>query len=156
MNTHGQAKLPLYFPALAPLHDNLSGYAYPLIRFVAGATLVPHGAQKLFEWFGGNTAGTAAFFSKFGLEPALQLVYLTGAIEFFGGILLAIGLFTRPAAAIIFGMLTVAWYTVHLGNGFFWTKGGIEYPLMWSLIALGFAFGGGGRMSLDAKLGREV
>ena len=92
-------------PALNGLARFFEPAAEPLLRLVTGLLLVPHGAQKLFEWFGGNTAGTAAFFSKFGLEPALQLVYLTGAIEFFGGILLAIGLGAasneteRPATA---------------------------------------------------------
>jgi putative oxidoreductase len=152
----GQARQQLYFPALEPLYDKVQGYAYPLIRFVAGAFLVPHGAQKLFEWFGGSTAGTAAFFSKLGLEPALPLVYLTGAVEFFCGILIAIGLFTRVAAGMAFVMLTVAWYTVHLGNGFFWTKAGIEYPLLWSLLMVVILLRGSGRMSVDEKIGKEV
>jgi len=145
-----------YFPALAPLEEKVQGYAYPLLRFAAGAFLVPHGCQKLFQWFGGSTAGTAAFFSKVGLEPALPLVYLTGSIEFFCGILIAIGLFTRVAAGAAFVMLTVAWYTVHLGNGFFWTKAGIEYPLMWSLVMIVILLRGSGRMSLDEKIGKEV
>jgi putative oxidoreductase len=145
-----------YFPALAPLEQKVQSYAYPLLRFTAGAFLVPHGAQKLFEWFGGSTAGTAAFFSKVGLEPALPLVYVTGAVEFFCGILIAIGLFTRVAAGMAFVMLTTAWYTVHLANGFFWTKAGIEYPLLWSLLMVVILMRGSGRMSVDEQIGKEV
>jgi putative oxidoreductase len=152
----GQRRLQPYFPALTPLTNSLSGYAYPLIRVIAGAFLMPHGAQKLFEMFGGKTDFYVQFFSKLGLEPALPLVYAAGSVEFFGGLLVALGLFTRFAAAACFVMLTVAWYTVHLTNGFFWTKAGIEYPLLWSLVMLAFVFGGGGKLSLDHKLGKEI
>ena len=145
----------LYVPGLAPLYARLQDYAYPLIRVITGLCLMPHGAQKLFEWFGGNRAATAGFFSKLGIEPALPLVYLVGAVEFLGGLLLVIGLWTRPAAATVFVVMMVAVFKVHLGNGFFWTKGGYEYPLLWGVVALALAFGGAGRMSLDARLGKE-
>jgi putative oxidoreductase len=145
-----------YFPALVPLEEKVQGYAYPLLRLVAGGFLMPHGAQKLFEWFGGSTAGTAAFFSKVGLEPAMTLVYVTGTVEFFCGLLILIGLFTRVAAGMAFVMLTVAWYTVHLPNGYFWTKAGIEYPLLWSLLMIVILLRGSGKMSVDEMIGKEV
>ncbi len=147
--------MQLYIPALAPLYEKVQGYAYPLIRIITGLCLVPHGAQKLFEWFGGNRAMTAGFFSKLGMEPALPLVYLVGAVEFFGGILITIGLLTRPAAVAIFVIMMVAVFKVHLGNGFFWTKAGYEYPLLWGVVALGLVFGGSGKLSVDEKLGKE-
>jgi putative oxidoreductase len=152
------ARLQLYFPQLQPLHDRLADYGIPLIRVAAGLTLVPHGMQKIFGMWGGSMEGTARFFSSVGLEPGLPLAYLTGFTELIGGLCLALGLFTRVAGAAVFIMLTVAWYTVHLKNGFFWTRpgGGIEYALLWSLVALGFAFAGGGKYSLDEKLGKEV
>ncbi len=147
--------MQLYVPALAPLYQKVEGYAYPLIRIITGLILIPHGAQKLFEMFGGNRAATAGFFSKLGIEPALPLVYLVGTVEFFGGILIMIGLWTRPAAALVFVVMMVAVFKVHLGNGFFWTKGGYEYPLLWGIVALGLVFGGSGRQSVDEKLGKE-
>ena len=152
----GQSRLQPYFPALAPLTDQLTEYAYPLMRFWIGATLVPHGCQKLFEWFGGNRAATAALFAKVGLEPSAQLVYLVGSIELIGGLCVMLGLFSRAAAAVVAVMLTVAWYKVHLVNGFFWTKLGIEYPLLWSVMMLGVVFGGGGKFSLDRSIGKEI
>ncbi len=145
----------LYVPAMAPVYETIQGYAYPLMRFATGMFLVPHGMQKLFEMFGGNRAGTAAFFSKVGLEPALPLVYVTGCVEFFCGLAIAIGLFTRVAAAGAFIMLTVAWYTVHLANGFFWTKAGIEYPLLWSILMVVIFMRGGGKLSVDERIGKE-
>lgn len=57
-------------PALSPLYDKLSPFAYPLMRITTGALLIPHGIPKIF---GGGAAGTAGFFTKMGLEPALPL-----------------------------------------------------------------------------------
>ena len=52
--------------------------------------------------------------------------------------------------------MAVSVFAVHLGNGFFWTNGGYEYPLLWGLIALAIFFRGGGELSLDRKIGREL
>ncbi len=144
-------------PALAPLYARLSHLSYPLIRAAAGLALMPHGAQKLFGWFGGyGLEGTAGFFSQnLGLEPGLLWAALVGGVEFFGGLLLALGLLTRPAALAIAVVMAVAVFAVHLPIGFFWTAGGYEYPLLWGLIALAIAFKGGAELSLDRALGRE-
>jgi putative oxidoreductase len=129
--------------AVSPLAD-------PLVRIAAGLLLVPHGAQKLFGWFGGyGLEATGQFFAtKLGLPASLALV--AGVIEFFGGLLLAMGLFTRAVAALAFGLMLVAIVQVHLPNGFFWTDGGYEYPLMWGIVALSYVIRGGGRYSVDA------
>src|SRR5262249_26542003 len=126
----------LYVPAMSGFYDAVERLAYPMMRFFAGAFLVPHGMQKLFGAFGGDIAATAGFFSKVGIEPALPLAYWVGFVELVGGTLVAIGLFTRPAAAAVFVMMLVAVLKVHLGNGFFWTTGGFEYPALWGLMAL--------------------
>jgi putative oxidoreductase len=143
-------------PAIAPITAALSPLAEPLIRVTAGLLLVPHGAQKLFGWFGGyGIEATGQFFSsKLGLPASLAL--LAGVIEFFGGLALALGLGTRVVAALVAGLMAVAVAQVHLGAGFFWTSGGFEYPLFWGIVALAFAIRGGGRYSLDALIGYEV
>jgi putative oxidoreductase len=143
-------------PAIAPITEALSPLAEPLIRVTAGLLLVPHGAQKLFGWFGGyGIEATGQFFSsKLGLPASLAL--LAGVIEFFGGLMLALGLGTRVVAALVAGLMAVAVLQVHLGAGFFWTSGGFEYPLFWGVVALAFAIRGGGRYSLDALIGYEV
>ncbi|MDX2259653.1 MAG: DoxX family protein [Hyphomicrobiaceae bacterium] len=137
------------------LADRIS---WPLIRVATGLILVPHGAQKLFGVFGGHgLGGTAQFFEQsLGLYPGLVFAGLAGATEFFGGLLLAAGLLTRPAAAAIVALMAYAAFAVHLGNGFFWTSGGLEYPLLWGLVALAIAIRGGGPLSLDRKLGLPV
>jgi putative oxidoreductase len=143
-------------PALASITEALSPYAEPLVRVATGLMLVPHGAQKLFGWFGGyGIAGTGQFFaSKLGLPASVAV--LAGLVEFFGGLLLALGLATRAAAGLVVGLMAVAVIHVHLALGYFWTDGGYEYPLLWGILALSFAVRGGGRYSLDALLGREI
>jgi len=145
----------LYIPALGRLYAATSGLAWPLVRAVTGLWMMPHGAQKLFGWFGGNPEAMAAFFAKIGLTPALPLTYLAGSVEFFGGLLLALGLWTRPAAAAAMVLMLVAVIKVHLGSGFFWTHEGWEYPLMWAILALAILLRGAGPLSLDARIGRE-
>ena len=144
-----------YVPALSGLTASLSPLGEPLARAAAGLMLMPHGAQKLFGWFGGyGVEATGQFFAtKLGLPAPLAL--LAGLIEVFGGLALALGLFTRPAAALIVALMAVAVFAVHLPAGYFWTNGGYEYPLLWGLVALSFALRGGGRYSLDALVGRE-
>lgn len=150
-----QAKPALYVPAMAGLYDNIRDISYPLVRICAGVFFVPHGMQKLFGSFGGNINGTAGFFAKIGLEPAMPLAYLVGSVEFFGGLLIAIGLFTRPAAAASAILLFVAAFKVHLGNGYFWNKGGYEYPLFWALVMVAIFCAGAGKWSVDKKIGKE-
>ncbi len=144
------------FPSLSPIYGALSPLAEPLVRATTGLLLVPHGAQKLFGWFGGyGIEATGQFFAaKLGLPAELAL--LAGLIEFAGGLMLALGLFTRPVAALVVGTMAVAVFQVHLSKGFFWTSGGFEYPLMWGLVALSFVVRGGGRLSIDALIGREI
>jgi putative oxidoreductase len=143
-------------PAFRPLQDSLSPLTEPLMRATVGLFLMPHGAQKLFGLFGGyGLEATGQFFaSKLGMPPSMALI--AGLIEFFGGLALALGLLTRVAAGFITGMMAVAVMQVHLGNGFFWTSGGFEYPLMWGIFSLSFVVRGGGRYSLDNAIGTEI
>lgn len=137
--------------------DRLASFAWPLVRITAGLLLVPHGAQKLFGWFGGYglTATGQYFEGTLGMEPGFLFALTAGLIEFVGGLAIALGLFTRPAALAVSVFLAVA-LTVHIPNGFFWTAGGIEYPLLWSVTAFAIFLRGGDRFSLDRKLGLRI
>lgn len=143
-------------PALSPVYQRLDALADVLPRMTAGLLLVPHGAQKLFGAFGGaGLDGTAQYLASIGFAPGMFFAVMLGALEFFGGIALALGLLTRPIAAAVVVFMGVA-VLVHLPNGYAWNAGGFEMPLFWGLIALACAIRGGGRYSLDRLLGREV
>lgn len=145
----------LILPFLGPLYRGLAPIAWPAVRVVAGLNLMPHGAQKLFGWFGGKgMEATAQGFAQMGYEPAALWVWLVALTEVVGGLLLALGLFTRPAAVVIVIFLYTA-VSHHMPNGFFWSQGGYEYPLLWGTVALAFAIRGGGAFSLDRRLGKS-
>ena len=133
----------------------LDSASWTLIRLAAGLILMPHGAQKLFGWFGGGgLAGTAQYFEQnLGLYPGLLFAGTAGLTEFLGGLFLAIGLLTRLSAAAVVALMAYATFFVHLGNGYFWTAGGYEYPLLWGLVALAFVVRGGGELSVDRAVG---
>jgi len=143
-------------PFLDHVYARVEWLAYPLVRLVTGAFLMPHGAQKLFGLWGGDINATAAGFAKLGLIPALPLAYLVGSVEFFGGLCIALGVFTRPAALAAAVLLGVAAFAVHLPNGFFWTARGLEYPLMWMALCIACMFRGSGPLSIDAARGRDA
>ena len=109
----------LLIPGLAGLYESLQELVYPLIRVTSGVFLTMHGGQKLFGWFAGDIDRVAGGFAKFGLEPALPLAYLVGIVEFFGGLCIALGLFTRFWAAGCVILLAVTVFRVHLENSFF-------------------------------------
>jgi putative oxidoreductase len=157
MSDQQQTGGSLYFPFMAGFYEKFSDLGYPIIRFFTGLILMPHGAQKLFGMFGGGgLSGTAGFFSKVGLEPAFFLATLVGCVEFIGGALLAIGLFTRFAAAAITIELLVAAFYVKMAKGFFVFNGGYEFELLWALVAFGIFLHGSGKYSVDAKIGKEL
>ena len=149
-----------YIPALKPLYDGIEQLGIPLIRVGVGLTLVPHGAQKLFGMFGGGgIEGTTRFFGSVGVEPAGFLAVLVGCVEFFGGLMLAFGFLTRFAAAAIAIQMGYIVFVLLWKNGYFLTPrstGGFEFALLWGLCALGFAFAGGGRYSVDRAIGKEL
>lgn len=135
-----------------------AGSADALLRIATGLFLVPHGAQKLFGWFGGyGLEATGQFFStalSYG-EMGFYAALGAGLVEFFGGLFLAAGLLTRLAALGVTVLLAVA-SMVHLGAGFFWTDGGWEYPILWGVLSLTFTVKGGGAYSLDKAFGLKL
>lgn len=143
------------FPFMNPIYDFAGEYAEAALRITTGLFLVPHGAQKLFGWFGGyGLETTGQYFESVGMANGYLVALAAGSVEFFGGLALVIGLLTRVSAAAAFILLAVA-TTTHLPNGFMWTSGGFEYPLMWTVFALYFWVKGGGCYSADRLIGRE-
>ena len=142
----------LIFPGLAGLYGALSPYSYAFMRFCTGAVLFPHGWQKVFH---GNIAQQAAGIAAHGVPASLLLAYAVTATEFFSAACLAIGLFTRVAAATIWiemAVISTVWLSA---NGYFWTSRGYEYALLWLLLCTAIFFRGGGRYSVDRLIGWE-
>lgn len=130
-----------------------AGYAALVLRIPVGIILAAHGAQKLFGWFGGyGLEGTGQWLASIGLVPGVLMAFLAGSAEFFGGLLLVLGLLTRPAAAVAAFTLLVAIFAVHFEHGLLLTNNGYEYALALFAITLALAIQGGGRFALDNKL----
>lgn len=123
------------------------------IRVGVGATLVAHGTQKLFGWFGGGgLAGTAATFDQLGFTPGKVNAVVAGLSESGGGALLALGLATPAAGAAVAGTMATA-ASMHVPQGFFATSGGLEYPAVLAVVAASLALTGPGQVSVDQALG---
>lgn len=153
MRSHEPATQRLVIPALRALYEPLAPYGYAFMRFCTGAVIMPHGYTKLFQGAIGGAAGSIA---KLGLEPAGAWAYLVGIVEFAGGIMLAIGLLTRLAAAALVIEFAVIVFAVKYATGFFAFKGGFEYELLLGLLCLAIFFKGGGRFSVDRYIGKEL
>ena len=135
----------------------------PLVaRLVLGLAMFPHGAQKVFGWFGGyGFAGTMQFFTGTMHIPAV-FAFLAIAAEFAGALGLIVGLLSRVAAFGIASVMVVAILTVHSANGFFmnWAgsqKGeGFEYHLLAIGLALVVMIQGAGKTSLDGLIASRL
>jgi putative oxidoreductase len=125
-----------------------------VLRLVVGLTLMGHGAQKLFGWFGGpGLAGFSGGTRRMGLRPPLFWAVLAGLGEFGGGLLLALGLLAPLGALGIMGAMFVAIVKVHWPKGFWNGKGGIEFPMTLWTAAFALGLAGPGSFSLDHLLG---
>src|SRR5271165_4450390 len=147
-----QGETRLVFPALAGLYQRFSPFSYALMRFAAGAILVPHGVQKIL-----NTpiAKFAPNIAAKGLPFAEALAYLTYFAESAAAVCLAIGLLTRIAAAVIGIEMLVIVVLFQSQFGYFWTNRGYEFALLWALLCIAIFFKGGGHYSVDRLIGKE-
>jgi putative oxidoreductase len=125
----------------------LESFTYAALRIVSGALFAFHGAQKLFGLFA----------KKAGPEVFTQM-WIGGVIELVGGLFIAFGLFTRPAAFLAAGMMAVAYIQFHwkgaLDSGFFPIVNGGEAAVLYCFVFLMFCVKGAGVASIDRLLGR--
>ena len=123
---------------------SIESYAHALLRIVAGFTFSLHGFQKLFGFFGGMGHGTRAhFFSE---------LWLAGVLECFGGLLILLGLFTRPVAFLLCGEMAVAYFRAHAPHAFWPIANGGELAVLYCFIYLFLMSAGAGPLSLDSTL----
>lgn len=113
-------------------------YLYVALRVIAGLAFAQHGAQKLFGVLGGKAMDLT---SQMGAA---------GVIEFVGGIMIALGLFTSPVAFLASGEMAWAYFQNHFPRGFWPIQNGGELAVLYCFIFLYFAAAGSGRLSIDA------
>lgn len=111
-----------------------------VLRILAGIMFACHGAQKVFGLFGGMPPNA----------PPL-IVWTAGPIELIGGILIAIGLFTRPVAFVCSGLMAAAYFIGHAKNGFLPKMNGGEPAVLYCWLFLYISAQGPGAWSLDKK-----
>jgi putative oxidoreductase len=116
----------------------LSPYFLALLRIVTALLFVSHGTAKLFG------------FPDAGMNPPLLSLFgLAGLIEIVGGILIVLGLFTRPAAFILAGEMAVAYLMAHAPQNFHPLLNGGESAVLFCFVFLYLVFAGPGALSLD-------
>lgn len=121
-----------------------------ILRIVAAFLLMQHGLQKVFGVLVPTPAPGAP--SSHGTFELLSKAGIAGILEFFGGLLLFLGLFTRPVAFILSGLLAVAYFMSHAPGGFWPILNRGELAALYSFVFLYLAAAGGGEWSLDHLL----
>ncbi|MCI0330078.1 MAG: DoxX family protein [candidate division Zixibacteria bacterium] len=129
--------------------DRIAQAAYFLLRIVAGLLFLQAGGMKLFAWFGGIPAEMG------GQPPLMSQIGIGGVLEFFGGLAIMLGLFTRPVAFILSGEMAVAYFQFHQPNGFWPIQNHGEPAVLFCFIYLYMAARGAGDWSLDALVRRK-
>ncbi|WP_102785636.1 DoxX family protein [Thalassospira sp. GB04J01] len=123
--------------------NDFAPHLLSLLRVFAAGSFFTHGTMKLFGW-------PAPF-----EYPLNNMLYTAGILEVLGGLLLLVGLFTRPIAFVLSGLMACAYFIVHAGNGFFPVLNHGEAAMLYCFVFLYFSAAGPGVWSLDALIGRR-
>ena len=111
-----------------------------VLRVISAFLFMQHGAQKLLGFPSPP---------PFDQPPLMSLLGVAGALELVGGFLLVIGLFTRPVAFVLSGLMAVAYFMAHAPEGFWPILNQGELAIMYCFVFLYLAAAGGGEWSLD-------
>ena len=125
---------------LNSLYSRCSQWMLSILRIASALLFMQHGAQKLFGFLAPMQATP---------HPLFSLMGIAGVLEFFGGLLLVLGLLIRPVAFILSGEMAVAYFMVHAPKGFWPIQNGGDLAFLWSFVFLYLAVAGGGAWSLD-------
>lgn len=115
-----------------------------VLRIVAALLFMVHGSQKLF--------GVPAIPQQ---PPVMSVLWIGALIELFGGLLVLLGLFTRPAAFLMSGQMAVAYWGWHAPKSFWPALNGGDAAILFCFLFLYLVFAGPGSWSLDARRGAE-
>jgi putative oxidoreductase len=147
MNANGNNR-PLVIPALGNIYSNLGELSETILRVITGIALIVHGSGKIM-----NPFGAVGMVEGLGFYPGVFWSPLLSVTEFVGGILLTIGLLTRPAAFATTIILAVTIYFHGIVQGQGWS--GAEKSILWTAILFFFVIRGASSYSVDAKIGKE-
>jgi putative oxidoreductase len=128
------------------MKNRVTPYLLSVLRLVAALVYVAHGTQKLFG-VPGHPFHAPVF--------AATMMGAAGVIETIGGILVLVGLFTRPVAFVLSGQMAVAYVTQHAPKGAWPIGNGGELAVLFCFIWLFFCAAGPGPISLDALRGQR-
>lgn len=120
--------------------DRHSPYALAALRIVTALIFMEHGTQKLFGFPAPPEGGLPVTFSIF---------WIGAIMELFGGLLILIGLFTRPVAFLLAGEMAVAYWMFHAPGSFFPVLNGGDAAILYCFIFLLLVFTGPGALSVD-------
>ena len=118
--------------------NNWSPRVLSVLRIIAGFLMLWHGSQKLFNYP-----------SKEGFTAATGLMLFAGILELGGGILILIGLFTRPVAFVMSGLMAVAYFMAHAPGGYLPVVNKGELAVLYCFVFFYLFFAGGGSWSVD-------
>ncbi len=127
------------------------GWGLFVLRVVTGIIFAVHGYQKL----AGGIEGTGQFLTMLGVPLASFFAYVVTFVELLGGIALIAGFLTRWASLFLTIDMVVALFLVHIGNGFYISKGGYEYVLILLAASVTLLMTGAGSCALDSRCGKK-
>jgi putative oxidoreductase len=143
----------LIYPGLAGFYASAGPFAYTACRVVVGIMFLMHVWGKFNA---GAAAVAAGVMAKNGLEPSIAFAYAAMFLESVGGVCLILGLFTRFFAAALAIEMAIALLFVHLPKGYAAGVGGYEYVLLIGVVCFAIAIRGGGPISVDRQIGKEL
>jgi putative oxidoreductase len=124
--------------------DRLTPYVLSILRIMAGLLFLEHGMAKLFG------------FPPHGPMPAFMVLeWFAGTVELTGGVLVALGLFTRAAVFIMSGEMAIGYFMQHAPRSFFPLLNGGDAAVLYCFVFFYLVFAGAGPLSLDALLWRK-
>jgi putative oxidoreductase len=133
--------------------SNGPALGYALARVWMALLILPSGWEKVFD--NGVARIAAGNVLKTGFYPPMFWAWVVAWLELVGMLMLAAGLLTRPIAFMFFIEMAVITLTIQMPNGYFWTSRGCEFALLLTVVSYAFVMAGGGRYSLDRRIGRE-
>lgn len=144
---------------MSALYQTFLPFADALLRAAIGLALVPHGLRNTFGFFPNtgvralNLTALAKQLDETGYRPGALWAPAISLTQLVGGPLLALGLFTRPVAAVVLVFLLVSNIERWRVGRYFWNQLGLEYTLMWTIATFYVLISGPGPYSLDRLLG---